>query len=1698
MSQNKTFIITGMHRSGTSLVASLLKSSGVHIGNNLLGSNESNLLGHYEDVDFLNFHQDMLGEENRDGFKLTPDINITERHIQTAKQLIEQKDKQLLWGWKDPRTVLFLEFWKEFIPSSNSILVYRHPIEVIVSLIRRSTDFELIAKPQKTIALWHYYNKKVLEYKKANPLECVLCNLSGITHNINDFLKLVSLKTNTKLNIEKNTNVQYQPSRLKQYHWPKSIEEVIVPILNESLDLYIEMESIADLPAKTENLKTLNAPLKSLANIINNDTEDEVLGSLSYLAANIVSPSLTNKFFQSADTLAAAQQNELNKRKKIIAEHIELVHEKQKQLTGVETENKVLSEQALKLTSVQQEKKKLSELLSQLNIKHDKLNQDIINIKAENQELTKKNNLYHEELQVSKHVSIEQDKKIEGLKNKLIVDQNRIKKHQGTISELEASVLKYKNECEFYRDENSRQKTAAESNQKLLKTSTEELEYQSLLIEDYEKRLLLARAPRNGVLVKTFKIATALISRIFGAYKPHPLFDAHWYKTNNPRSRFIHTFPFIHYSLFGWKEGRDPSPFFNTRWYLTQNPDVLDKDKEPLEHYVKNGWKEGRDPSPKFSTAKYLSYFPDLVTEQINPLIHFVSNLSDSEFSLALYSPDKVKRKEITRPAAPKSEQRSISNTEESLRQENIYFEDEITPLYKKLPVRLIAFYLPQFHPIPENDLFWGEGFTEWRNVTKARPQFKGHTQPKLPGSLGFYDLRVPEVMKTQARLAKQYGIEGFCFHFYWFNGRRVLEKPIEQLLANPEIDIQFCINWANENWTRSWDGKEREVLIEQNHTAQDDIDFINEVKRFFDDPRYIKVDSKPVLMLYNPTLLPNASATAKRWRQRCKELGFEIFLLVAETHGFDSQSETWFDGLVEFPPLRKLPEDATHKYELLDSFHGNVFDYADLASIHSTEQQVNFPVFKTVSPSWDNTARRNDKATIFAGSTPTLYQDWLTKAVNSTIVKQNDKQRLVFVNAWNEWAEGAYLEPDAQYGYAYLNATARTLKKFDTDQATLIFTSHDANLGGAQNLILTLLQWLRSHTDLNIKIVCASNGVQKSRFESLYPTFIVDNDDHRAKHKVREELLRFCGDNVSAIFMNSVVSASLLDYLKPVDAPRILYAHELENSIEKFYGREKLSQSIHLFDAIIGGSQPVIDNLVASYSIDKSITSVLESFIVSSERKASSSQEHESAKQKVMDELGLDSKTKIVLGCGMIEWRKGPDLFVDVAKKLARSGVNNVSFVWIGPIPKGKSIVDDYLNGLEGFVKFIGEKTNFKPYFDAADVFLLPSREDPFPLVCLEAADSELPIITFTDNGGTPKFITTAKCGYTVPFEDTTAMADKLNLLVNDGKLKNELGKLGHNAVLNHYSDKSAGPKVLEKIRSICSLKPKVSIIVPAYNHGRFLRKRLDSIYKQSFQDFEVILLDDASNDETCTVLNEYKDNANTRICINEHNQGSPFKQWAKGISMSNADIIWIAEDDDYCEHNFLKEMLPLFEDPDVSLAYSQSTAVDEDNNIMFSYMDYYKHEFNDYKRWLHQYKNSGQEEITHGLSLVNTIPNASAVVFRKFDTRQWQEQWATSVLAGDWAFYLHALQQGKIAYLPSHLNYHRRHDQTMTRKTQNAATRFKEVSEVHKDVLKLYQVDKNTKDKMKDKMRSIWKDVSSDSSKKKFNDAYNDIINS
>lgn len=361
--------------------------------------------------------------------------------------------------------------------------------------------------------------------------------------------------------------------------------------------------------------------------------------------------------------------------------------------------------------------------------------------------------------------------------------------------------------------------------------------------------------------------------------------------------------------------------------------------------------------------------------------------------------------------------------------------------------LRAIAFYLPQYHPIPENDGFWGPGFTEWRNVVRARARFPGHEQPHLPADLGFYDLRLPEVRAAQAALARDAGLHGFCYYHYWFGGKRLLHRPFDEVLRSGEPDFPFMLCWANENWTRAWDGGARELLLQQTYSDADTVAHARHLAPAFADSRYIRVNGRPAFAVYNADDIPCPERWCALFRKTVAALGVEPYLIRVERYLDRNQSPPTalgFDAALEFQPfsrnfmrwLRTRPDLKAHParrvgnglrrawrrvqpWRHFDRHH----DMAAFAAFDARQPAPGYTCFPGVTPSWDNSARRPPgKAIIFHGSQPQLFTDWIGAKRRGFTPPSRD-ENLLFVNAWNEWAEGCHLEPCLRHGRNWLKA---------------------------------------------------------------------------------------------------------------------------------------------------------------------------------------------------------------------------------------------------------------------------------------------------------------------------------------------------------------------------------------------------------------------------------------------------------------------------------------------------------------------------------------------------------------------------------------------------------------------------------------------------------------------------------------------------
>lgn len=359
--------------------------------------------------------------------------------------------------------------------------------------------------------------------------------------------------------------------------------------------------------------------------------------------------------------------------------------------------------------------------------------------------------------------------------------------------------------------------------------------------------------------------------------------------------------------------------------------------------------------------------------------------------------------------------------------------------------VRVIAHYLPQFHPIPENDRWWGEGFTEWTNVGKAKPLFRGHYQPRIPANLGYYDLRLPESRQAQADLARKYGVEGFCYWHYWFgNGRQLLERPFQEVLASGKPDFPFCLAWANHSWLdkQFCKGGNNKMLIEQLYPGEKDyINHFNAVLPAFNDKRYIQVDGKPLFMIYAPFDVPDVEEFIVLWQRLARENGLQGIHFVTQTFNvneIDTLMKKGFDSVTVIRLYHFFKKD----YTLLERAYlkvmrvvfktGRICSY-DKASKYFTgiedKQEYCYP---TIIPNWDHSPRSGRAGHIIINSTPALFKNHVKK-IFATLLNKNPQHQIVFLRSWNEWGEGNYMEPDLKFGTGYLEALREAIAEYES-----------------------------------------------------------------------------------------------------------------------------------------------------------------------------------------------------------------------------------------------------------------------------------------------------------------------------------------------------------------------------------------------------------------------------------------------------------------------------------------------------------------------------------------------------------------------------------------------------------------------------------------------------------------------------------------
>jgi glycosyltransferase involved in cell wall biosynthesis len=851
---------------------------------------------------------------------------------------------------------------------------------------------------------------------------------------------------------------------------------------------------------------------------------------------------------------------------------------------------------------------------------------------------------------------------------------------------------------------------------------------------------------------------------------------------------------------------------------------------------------------------------------------------------------------------------------------------------------------------------------------------------------------------------------------------------------------MPFALMWANENWTRTWDGAASEVLIAQDYRPGDDETMLEDFQRHFRDPRYIRLEGRPLFMLYRPGIVPQARDAIARWREIWRSNWREDPIIVmAQAFGDNDPRAFGLDGAVEFPPhkLTQHMPPINNSLQMLDpEFTGRVYDYDIVVRQSLDEEEPKFPLIKTAVPSWDNDARRQGAGLSIARSTPAKYEAWLGKLVERAERKLFFGEPIVCINAWNEWCEGTYLEPDVHFGAAYLNATGRAVARIgarvDGAPGQMLLVGHDAFPGGAQHLLLKIGQSLRTRHGVRLEFLLLDGGKLESEYKATAPTTVLNTGAG-----LEVAVANFVERGFVHALVNTAASGVAATTLAAAGVQPVLLIHELPRLLREKRLLNAAAQALQSARVAIFPAKFVRDAVLAELGLKP--TDVAETVIMpqGSYKSVERSEEQAAAFRRSIEANDHES---IVMGAGYADLRKGFDIFLQLWRLLNRD--SRVHFCWLGGIdPDLQRWLGQEITVAEqtGTFHMMGLVSDVVPAYSAARAFALTSREDPFPTVALEALEAGVPVVAFAGTGGIPELLTEERVGQSVAYGDITEMAKALR-----------------RALAKDPGDAPARRKALIRDRFLFSdyvsrlmavtlpTLPRVSVCVPNYNYARYMPERLGSIFGQSHPVHEIVVLDDCSADDSLTAIPAIaKDwNREIRLIPNLRPSGSVFAQWRKAAEQATGDWLWIAEADDSSNPDFLTRLLAVVNnDPRVVLAFSDSRTIHADGTPQWdNYKGYYASV--EPGALTQSQVFDGNEFVERFLSVKNLILNVSAVLWRReallavLDSVG--EELYSYKVAGDWRLYLQALAApgARIAYESDSLNVHRRHAESVTHK--------------------------------------------------------------
>ena len=1625
--KKRLIIVLGMHRSGTSAITRGLNALGVELGNHLVPPQSANEAGFWEDIDLNTFDNELLDFLGYDWHTLTPiqptDLarpDLEDYKLRATKLLRKRLRSFPVFGMKDPRVTILLPFWKTIFDKVGAEISYviavRHPMSVARSL-NKQFNFE----PEKSYYLWLEHMVSCLLYSSNNPRVVVdfdrlmehpekqLCRIAeALDLPFTEGISVVTEYT-TEFLRDDLRHTQFQLDDLIKD--PSAPQEVI-----RTCELLTDLSNdrLATNASKVHSFfQTLEEHLDTMRPALTYMTKQDRTVAERNLQIEQLSQTVVNRDEQATERNQdiAERDGQIKGLGQVIANRDSEIEERDEHIEGL---SQVIADQDSKIAGLSQTVVERDQIVASHDLQIRDLNQAVITCDGE---------IADRDSEIE-----ERDGLIQGLRQGVADRDNEIAKLNQTLINRNESAAEQDLQIEaFTQALINRNRKIAGLNQNITERDGQ--------IKDLHQTV----ADKDGQIAKLDQAAVkrdlALVRHNAQIIELHQKIAERDDRIDEIKHRLLEVQALLDSILISpsWKI-TEPLRWF--RLNLITAP--LEWLRKTLEKWVQKAWHQSNWPVDKKEKIKAI-VFGNLPT--------LLGSTEAYKFWKRVHAPTEQRKAPASiatkthQPTPPKAK-----GYVSLLQAEPI----------KEKSAKLICFYLPQFHAIPENNNWWGNGFTEWTNVKPTKPQFEGHYQPRIPGELGYYDLTNPAVQKRQTELAQLYGIEGFCFYFYWFAGTCLLETPTKNYLENSELDLPFCLCWANENWSRAWDGLDQEILIAQDHSPEDDLAFIQHVAKYMRDPRYIRINGKPLLLVYRPNLLPSAKETAERWRSWCREndLG-EIYLAYTQSFEKADPKKYGFDAAIEFPPNNSAPPNITDSVAPLhDDFNGVVYDWNIFLERSQNYKPQSYKLFRSVCPSWDNTARRQDSGTVFLNSSPEKYQQWLTHAISETKRSfKNPEERLVFINAWNEWAEGAYLEPDQKYGYAYLQATRNALvETIDCNKPSLLIVTHDCHPHGAQFLILETARQIKAF-GYHVSILALAGGPLLNDFKEVASVL---NAEVAGDNELDEFLSALQIKGAKYAITSTVVCGQILPKLKQYKFEVLSLIHELPGVLQnmKQQGNAKLI-SLHS-NVIVFPAE-----MVRQGFCDFSETAIKKTIIRPQGvlRKNPYKGNKEEAHEIVCKKHNLPASSRIILNIAFIDHRKGPDLFVDIAERVLENHPNAV-FIWVGhPDPETEKKVLTQINkrGLEKKVLFVGYDRDPMAYYAAATAYALTSREDPFPNVVLESAEVGVPIVAFEGASGAGNFIIEQN-GRLATNLDTKDFAKHIGELLNNPPPPSQhpVGSL------RQYT--------LDLLHHLTGL-PRISVVVPNYNYEMHIEARLKSICSQTVPIYELVVLDDASSDQSADLIEKVltKTEIDSRLIVNEQNSGSVFRQWKKGLNKTKGELLWIAEADDLAKPNFLESLIPAFNDPKVVMAYSQSQPIDENDTPLSENYLAYTTELSD--AWEHDYVREGREEIREAHCIKNPALNVSSVLFRRNSLKKAFRKAGSSLfqlqVAGDWLIYLHVLTQGKVSFCAEALNLHRRHTNNVTNST--AKTRhYDEVCQLQNEAAKLAPPSKEVKAKV------------------------------